>query len=177
MFPPEFWGVDVIGVSIPCDYPTPANVRLGVVYSSGLLIGTLVVPTVPDPAAQVSVLINVYDEDGQLEDGVKVYKQMVVPPPNPGVYSDKIKEAISANGIVVFNNLFTGAAYHFWCGRSDRIYRKILDEGEPGITPPTNFEAMIVELNVALTWEAAFLTLFFGPPIILGNNSVDPCIT
>jgi hypothetical protein len=160
-----------------CDYPDESDVRLGIVYADGGMEGTLLVPTVPDPAGQLVLLMNTYDENGQPEDGAKTYHRLKLPPPNVAIYDDTPKENISAGGITTFLNMFKRGIYEFWRGRSNRVTMRIPETGTLGITAPQNFEAMVVEQTVHLTWTAAFEAEFFLLSPIIGNDSLDPCAT
>lgn len=106
--------------------------------------------TPPPSPAQVTGLANVWDEIGTAENGVKVYTQMIFPPPTMGnVYDNTIKEWVSSGGLVQITGLFKGATYFIWRGRSDKFRIKI----PPTATHPYNLSP------------------------ILGNESTDPCLS
>jgi len=72
----------------------------------------------PLSSAQVHGIAFTYNEDGAAENGVIVYSQMVLPSTTSGVYDSRINESISSNGIVTILNMFQGAIYRIWRGKS-----------------------------------------------------------
>lgn len=114
----------------------------------GFLITSTGGQPVPVPGAQTTGILNTYDNNGVLKNGVKIYHKMILPPPNVAVYDSSIKESISVAGIVTINNIFMGAIYDFWRGRSGKVRMRIPTTGTFYILSP-----------------------------ILGDDSADTCIT
>lgn len=92
-------------------------------------LNTVVLP--PLENYQVHVQAYVFDEFGQPEDGVEINVQMIQPSTLAGIFDKKVATFISVSGIVVFTNLFQGAAYNIWRGNSTpyRYYVPVVEEG------------------------------------------------
>jgi hypothetical protein len=126
----------------------------GLTYFIGNWEGTIdignitVQPLPPISANQVNVQAMTFDEFGQLENGVLVSVKMILPSTLPGFFDSKIAVFTSVAGIVTLTNLFKGATYEMWRGRSTPI-------------------KFVVPITSDLTIN--------GIPV-LGNDSTDSCL-
>lgn len=86
----------------------------------------------------VNVRCCVFNQYGALEDGSTITVKLKLPPPNfSGIFDDAPAEYISSGGQVLFTNMFQGAYYYIYRGRSSgfTIYIPYTSESEIGIDP------------------------------------------
>lgn len=109
------------------------------------VVNSLILP--PLAQEQVHVQSYVFNEFGQLENGVEVHTRMIQPSTLSGIYDKKKATYTSVVGVVTLTNLFQDAVYDIWRGQS---------------TP--------MKYRVPITTDA----VIEGPPI-LGDDENDPC--
>lgn len=113
--------------------------------------GVPIVPILPPLTnQQVHVQAYVFNEYGVLENGVLVNTKMIQPSTLSGIFDKKKATFASIGGIVTLTNLFQGAWYDIWRGRST----------------PMKYYVPIV--------SAGTTTVNCDP--ILGDDELDPCL-
>lgn len=98
---------------------------------------------------QVHLQAYVFNEYGQPENGITIKVRMVIPSPLSAFFDNKVANFVSAAGIVTITNVFKGASYDIWRGKSALLRFYV----------PIDAAGPIIEIDP-----------------ILGNDEVDDCI-